>query len=156
MSGSNFNDTDNKAGSSGTAGTIKLDGSTATLASDFTVTQTYSETPGGNMAQVSSVQVSVTTKDNEKVLISFSGAIGLAATSDIAYGYQIDSDTPVICGYSNQQGTLSLSFTALSAALSAGSHTIKLMACKGTGTTIVKGVGTGNYCNNYFSAVVLH
>lgn len=124
----------------------------STLASNFSVTQLFIDTPGGNLAQVSTVQSVITTVANEIVEVAYNGSISLnAATDGCIVGYQVDSATPVCIHYLTYAGSavnMNAGFCIKTAALSAGSHTIKLMAAKTTGTVTFAGV-----CNSSISSL---
>lgn len=131
--------------------------SSITLGTTFVVTQAYSDVAGGAMAVVGStpVQLVITAAASERVLVSFSGTVTGGTSNDIIFGYQVDSDTAIICGYALLNAdTKPICFTKLSAALSAGSHTIKFVASKGTATgASVLGTSVGNYGSNAFEVI---
>jgi len=132
-----------------------------TLAADFTIVQAFSDVDGAGMAQVDSVQLTVTTVANERLLINYNGCInstGNVGFRDAILGYQIDSNTPVVCGYWNHESATGdsdlASFSRLTAALSAGTHIIKLTASKSnTNGAILKGYpGSNNAFKTSFQA----
>jgi hypothetical protein len=91
------------------------------------------------MLAVPGMSLTVNTLEGERVQVSFVGSFrtsGASANNDLAIGYQVDSDTPVPGGYSANNTTESsnCSFTTLTDPLSAGQHTIKLVASSSTGT----------------------
>lgn len=126
---------------------------TAALAANYTVTTAYNNVPGGGMAQVSTVQLVVTTIANERVQLTWNGNVLLGAVGELCVGYQVDSDTAVVCTYVGARGAgnASCDFSETTAALSAGSHTIKLVACYGTTANPVI-TGTANYIDSNFTA----
>ena len=104
---------------------------------DYTVTAAYVAAPGGGMLPVPDMSVDVNVLEGERVQISFVGAFrtaGASTNNDLMIGYQVDSDTPVPGGYSSNVTSESsnCSFTALTDPLSAGQHTIKLVAASST------------------------
>lgn len=116
------------------------------LGSDFTVTQAWSNTAGGNLAQVSTVEVTATFVANERVIINYVGSATVPSGSDLIVGYQIDSDTAKTLLYTQGLGGgyRGICFSALSAALTAGSHTFKLMAASSGADPTIAGASNLN------------
>ena len=127
------------------------------LASDFTVTQVYSNVPGAAMAQVDAVQVVVNTLEGERVQVGFVGTVSQLGGGyrDVIYGYQVDSGAAVVVSDINHETTsgqqTTVSFSTFTAALTAGQHTVKLMAAKAnTNGAVFLGTATGAYAGNRF------
>jgi len=106
----------------------------------FTVTSVFSDVPGGNMAQVSDVQVTFNALEGERVEIKYIGQAQMNGSDNIILGYQMDSDTPIETHYTYDTTTTSardISFNRFTDPLSAGQHTVKLMASKSVGNASI-------------------
>jgi hypothetical protein len=139
------------------AGINGLEVEETVLASDHTITTTFVAEEGGGMADVTGLSATVNTVEGEKVQVTFEGSwlVPDATDNGIVYGYQVDSDTPVVVGYDlNRESTAValVGFTLMTAALSAGSHTIKIKASRISGSTspkiLAKGGSYGFYVNS--------
>lgn len=116
-------------------GDMALSFTSFTLPSTTAVTQAWSDTAGGAMAQVGSAQVSVTTtRVNEVIVIGFIGVGAFGAGADLVLGYQIGAATAVNASYANGGGTFNMSFTKPATVASPGTYTVKLVASKSTGS----------------------
>ena len=120
----------------------------STLASNFTVTQAFSDIPGGDTAQVDSVECVVSTLEGERVQVSYEGSVYLADLDGLVMGYQVDSGTPVCTHYASTFGAEvnenSAHFSVFTQPLSAGQHTIRLMAAKTGGAPVFAGVNNSS------------
>jgi hypothetical protein len=139
------------------AGINGLEVEETVLPSDHTITTTFVAEEGGGMADVTGLSTTVNTVEGEHVQVTFEGSwlVPDATDNGIVYGYQIDSDTPVVVGYDlNRESTAValVGFTLMTPALSAGSHTIKIKASRISGSTspkiLAKGGSYGFYVNS--------
>ena len=110
----------------------------ANLTSDFTVTQAYSDAAGAGMATVTGLSVTFTATGGP-TLLSFVGCAALpeANTTDLFYGYKLDSDTAIVCGTVFGlvgAGEMNISFSLWLTGLTAASHTIIFQASSSQGT----------------------
>lgn len=140
MSDVNFNITDAKAGTGGGGGggtSFSLTSYSNTMTGDkFTVSAAFSNTAGGGMAQVGSVQLNnvIISSLTDVLELRFSALQIPSATADLLIGYQIGAN-PAVWGTYLNDTTLMAVLNESVTGITPGTYTVKLMACKsGTGT----------------------
>jgi hypothetical protein len=113
-------------------------------AADTTVSTVGSDTPGGNLAQVTGAEVSVTVSQTSQCLLVLSGSVQ-TQTAESYIGYQVNSDTPVVLLSTSRSDSV-INFVHHCGfvhpfTLPAGTHTVKLMAARAVNNTIILGAG---------------
>ncbi len=111
----------------------------ASLGSDFDVTTSYSDTPGGGSTIVTGLSCSITTvRTNQVVKVEFIGSVSLATSNGIMMYLSVDSGTPVpVCYMNTGAGAANQMNAAFSISIpitgAAGAHTVDLYAARESG-----------------------
>lgn len=102
----------------------------------YTVSNSFTNVPGGSMAQVGSVQVTgvIVNGTSDILSIGFTALSIPSVTADLLLGFQIGANIPVWGSY-NSRTSLTAHLAIQLDGIAAGTYTIKLMAAK---------LGTGN------------
>lgn len=126
---------------------------TATLGSDFLVTQAWSDVAGGSMVQVSSVQVSVDLTSGQNMMIGYNGSANIGSGIELILGYQIGSETavPVVWEQGLATPGRHVGFMVPLTSPVSGTTTIRLMASRVSGGVTI--IGQTNFNLAEFSVV---
>lgn len=121
----------------------------ASLASNFTITGTFTDAAGAGSTAVTGLSCTITTTRTDEIvhLEYLAELVENASASSFALGYQIDSEIPVALSYFNSAANRTSPFAIsqfITVTGAPGEYEIKITASKGAGTpALARRVGEG-------------